>query len=437
MSKQRACLKLKNGIAFLTLLLIGLLSVQSDVVLAQSAGLEIQWNTTYGSNGASSVIQTQDGGFAIAGANATRLTSAGYPVYDYAPLLIKINNSGEIEWIKSYHQTGGIHSIMDTKDSGYLLLGSNWLLKTDSQGNLQWVRTFYLPQTMGFTVVEDGNYVIVGFAENPATTYNYGVILKYNATGELLWQKSFNGSQIDVAATVILQSNDINGYYFAGSWDKSFWFVKLDSYGNIVWNQTYKFQEAAHVSPLTFHSIAQTQDNGYILGGTDGKYAWLVKTDSNGKEQWYQRYSYNNFVSVAQEKNGQYVALSNSQIIGMNSYGNELWNESFNDAENSESSNANSTSIYAASGILSNDGSLVVVGSVNYLINNTYNVWAAKFAPQPVPSYTATATPNQATGNANDSMAFLIPLIITSIAIVVVLGTAAISVYLKKRKQVP
>jgi len=129
-----------------------------------------------------------------------------------------------------------------------------------------------LQQIMGFTAIEDGSYVIVGYADNPTTAYYYAVVLKCNSNGDLLWQKAFQGDKINVAATVILQSNDDNSHYFAGSWDQSFWFVKLDSYGTIVWNHTYNYQDASGVSPLTFHSIAQTQDNGYILAGTDGKY---------------------------------------------------------------------------------------------------------------------------------------------------------------------
>jgi hypothetical protein len=278
MSTQIACLKLKGCIVLFALLLTGLLLGQSVFVLAQSTGLEIQWSKTYGSGGASWVIQTQDGGFMIAGANTTRLTTGIFEQYNYTTLLIKTNSAGEAEWTKYYPKINGSVIIMQTADSGYLLLNcgseiySSGLWKMDSQGNVEWTRLVDLQQIMGFTAIEDGSYVIVGYADNPTTAYYYAVVLKCNSNGDLLWQKAFQGDKINVAATVILQSNDDNSHYFAGSWDQSFWFVKLDSYGTIVWNHTYNYQDASGVSPLTFHSIAQTQDNGYILAGTDGKY---------------------------------------------------------------------------------------------------------------------------------------------------------------------
>ena len=135
----------------------------------------IQWSKTYDTGGASSIIQTQDGGFMIAGANRTRLPTV-YTMYNYTTLLVKTNNSGEVEWTKTFPGTNGLGWIMQTTDSGYLLLGrsaySGWLLKTDSQGNLEWNRTVDLQQNglqqiMGFTVAKDGSYVIAGYAENP------------------------------------------------------------------------------------------------------------------------------------------------------------------------------------------------------------------------------------------------------------------------------
>jgi hypothetical protein len=417
---------LKVGIALLTLLLIGLLLVPSEYVLAQSAPLKIQWSKTYGSGGASGVIQTQDGGFVILGANATRLPTVVFTMYNYTSLLIKTNSAGEVEWIKTYPGTNGIDWITQTTDSDYLLLGhgsySSWLLETDSQGNIEWNRTINLQQTMGFTATEDGSYIIVGYAENPVTAYNYAVVLKYNANGDLLWQKTVQEDKINVAATVILQSDNSSSYYVAGSWNQSFWFVKLNSDGNIVWNQTYNYQDTSGISPLTFHSIAQTQDNGYILGGTDGKYAWLVETDSDGNEQWHRRYDCDNFISVAQEKTGQYVAFSHLQIVSMDIFGNELWNESYNDAETSESSIANSTSTYAASGIVSNDGSLVVVGSANDLIDNTYDFWAAKFVPESATPPGETSPPSPTT------------LIVIAVIILAVAGVSLL-VYFKKHKR--
>ncbi len=371
-----ACLKVKSGIGLLTLLLVALLLVQSDYVLAESAGLETRWSKTYDTGGASSIIQTNDGGFMIAGANRTRLPTAVFTMYNYTTLLVKTDDSGEAEWTKTYPGTNGVEWVMQTTDSGYILLGRNvysgWLSKTDSQGNLEWNRTIDLQQVMGFTVTEDGSYIIAGYVENPSTAYNYALILKYSANGDLLWQKTFQGNIINVAATVILQSSDSRSYYVAGSWNMSFWFVKLNSDGNVVWNQTYSYQDASGVSPLTFHSIAQTKDNGYILSGTDGRYAWLVKTDSEGNEDWHQRYDFVAFISAITSDSG-YVAFTNTEMFKTDTLGNVQCSEFYNSTD--------PASTQAYSGIVTNDGGFAVAGSLGHP-NSALYFWAAKFAPE-------------------------------------------------------
>ena len=77
-------------------------------------------------------IQMQDGGFVFTG---------GYgPVW-----LVKTNSNGFIEWIKSYDAVGS-HAIIQTSDKGFLIAGNKQsdglLIKTDQVGNIQWMKTF-------------------------------------------------------------------------------------------------------------------------------------------------------------------------------------------------------------------------------------------------------------------------------------------------------
>ena len=404
----------------LALFLTLLFNISIPCIKAATDTPQIHWSKTYDTGSASSIIQTQDGGFMIAGANRTRLPTVVLTMYNYTTLLVKTNNSGEVEWIKTYPGTNGVDLIMQTVDSGYLLLGrgvySGWLLKTDSQGNIEWSRTIDLQEIMGFTATEDGSYVIAGYAEEPAIAYSYAVVLKYSANGDLLWQKTFQGIKIDVAATVILQSNDSSSYYISGSWNMSFWFVKLDSNGNIVWNQTYSYQDASGISPLTFHSIAQTKDNGYILTGTDGKYAWMVKTDSEGNEEWHQRYDFVTFTSAAQTSDSGYIAFNDTELVKTDSAGNIQWSESYNSTD--------PDSAHANSGIVTNDGDFAVAGSIDHPDSTTLYFWAAKFAPESInPTPTTEASPPFST-----TVAIVIAVIIVVAVITVLLF------YFKKRK---
>ena len=93
------------------------------------------WNKTYGGTGddrVPSVIQTSDKGYAMAG----RTQSYGAGSDDF--WLVKTDSSGNAQWNKTYGGTGGdiAWSVIQTNDGGYAIVGWNgadaWLVKTDS-----------------------------------------------------------------------------------------------------------------------------------------------------------------------------------------------------------------------------------------------------------------------------------------------------------------
>ncbi len=77
-------------------------------------------------------IQSQDGGLVFMG------RSSGI-------WLIKTDADGNVQWIKSYHGSDG-HAVIQTPDGGFLIAGGlhkdGLLIKTDGIGNLQWTKTF-------------------------------------------------------------------------------------------------------------------------------------------------------------------------------------------------------------------------------------------------------------------------------------------------------
>jgi hypothetical protein len=270
---------------------------------------DAQWNKTYGGvndESAYSVVVTDDGGYALAG--YTR--SFGVGGADF--WLVKTDSSGNQQWNRTYGETGNDYarSVVQTADGGYALAGYTesfdmnseddfWLVKTDSSGNQQWNKTYGGRQyyrdygDIAWSMVQagDGGYVLAGL------TWSYGIggngdfwLVKTDSFGNVQWNMTYGGGDYDYALSVI-QAGD-GGYVLAGltysfGVNGDFWLVKTDSFGNQQWNKTYGGTKTDYAS-----SIIQANDGGYVLAGYTYSYGvgngdfWLVKTDSFGNLQW-------------------------------------------------------------------------------------------------------------------------------------------------------
>ena len=105
------------------------------------------------------------------------------------------------------------------------------------------------------------------------------------------WNRTYGGSGIE-RAEYILQTSD-GGYLIAGKThlcddcSSDLWLVRTDLNGNEQWNMRIGVD---HVSSFDF--IQQTRDGGYVLAGRtvssgiNRRDIWLLKSDTNGSEQW-------------------------------------------------------------------------------------------------------------------------------------------------------
>jgi hypothetical protein len=299
------------------------------------------WTRTYGGihwDSPNSVIQTSDGGYAIAGKTEPSGTFADF-------WLVKTDSNGAQAWSKTY---GGInadaaYSVIQTSDEGYAIIGVTYsfgvsgdccLVKTDMNGVMQWSRVFGGTNSdLGYSVVQtgDGEYVIAG------ETSSYGAgnadfwLIKTDADGNLIWNRTFGGSNTDSASTVV-QTTDggyaLAGYtssFGAGSYD--LWLIKTDANGNMQWNKTYGGAGTEYTYTHA-QSVVQTVDGGYALAGETSSFGagyddfWLVKTDSVGNIQWNKTYggeSYEMGCSMVQTKDGGYALAGDTLSYGAGS----------------------------------------------------------------------------------------------------------------------
>jgi len=345
----------------LTLLLMGMLTLAFNV---QPVGSFVpppkpQWTQTYGgwsTDEAWSVVQTSDGGYALAGYTSTY----GAGSSDF--WLIKTDSSGNPQWNKTYGGTNWevCYCAVQTSDGGYALAGYTtsfgagsydfWLIKTDSSGNMEWNKTYggnIWDSCYCVIQTSDGGYALAGWTDSyGAGGWDFWLI-KTDSSGNMEWNKTYGGTNNDIAYSVV-QTSD-GGYalaggtrsYGAGSID--FWLIKTDSAGNPQWNQTYggTYGELCRC-------VVQTNDGGYALaGGGDpfgaGHYDfWVVKTGSTGNMLWNRTYGGANYDvgwSMVERNDGGYAIVGYTAsygagnndfwLIRTDSNGNMEWNQTF------------------------------------------------------------------------------------------------------------
>jgi len=134
-------------------------------------------------------------------------------------------------------------------------------------------------QAYSVLVMSDSNFVVIG-----ATTSNDGDVsgnhgnwdwwvVKVNMYGDIVWQKTYGGTNNEFAYSI--QETQNKGFAIAGSSRSNdgdvsgnqglsdYWIVRLDSVGNILWQNSFggSGEERAN-------SIDQTTDGGFIITGT-------------------------------------------------------------------------------------------------------------------------------------------------------------------------
>jgi len=318
------------------------LAVNDYWLVKIDAEANLQWSKSYGGSDddiGKRLIQTNDGGFALIGYSKSDDGDASNNEGFHDNWILKLDASGNLEWEKSFGFSGHDHSydVVQTDDGGYFFAGflditaSNgegssgkgnyltrhgvgefWGTKLSANGTLEWRRYFggtNNDRAHGLVKSNDGGFVLSGFSESddfdissPKGSYDFWV-LKINSSGELVWEKSFGGTGIEISYD-IAKTND-NAYVITGNTfsndtnisknngKSDVWLIKIDDSGNLIWEKTFggsEFDAAQSVRP--------TKDGGFLLAGNSKSNdfdltqnsgendIWILKTDANGNLLW-------------------------------------------------------------------------------------------------------------------------------------------------------
>ena len=328
-----------------------------------------------------SVQQNSDGEYIITG------STGSYGNGDSDVYLLKTDANGDSLWSKTFggaNQDYG-SSLQLTSDGGYIITGRTeyingdkdvYLIKTDENGDSLWTKT-YGGSSVDFGLfvkqTTDDGFIIAGGTESYGNGGRDVYLLKTDTNGDTLWTKTFGGSVFDVG-TCVQQTTDsgyiiIGGTNSFGNGNRDAYLIKTDANGDTLWTKTF-----GGTAFDLGNSVKQTTDGGYIITGrtvsfgAGDKDVYLIKTDSIGAELWYQTFGGSAFDlgnSVKQTSDGGYIIAGGTNssgsgdrdayLIKTNASGSELWSRTFGGA-----------SFEVANSLqLTSDGGYIIIGGTD------------------------------------------------------------------------
>jgi hypothetical protein len=216
-------------------------------------------------------------------------------------------------WFKTYgfQYRDNAYCVIEASGGGFVLSGyvdyglggqqDFFILRVDATGNQIWNSTFNTPQgSTAYRIVElsTGGYVAAGYVHNgPALRDHDTWVIHVDASGNHIWNQTFgrfSGREscfdlIEVSTGGVLLASYTDMYGTPREYDM--WLIRLDAAGNHLWNQTY-----GGTGDDFGHSVVETSGGDFVfLGHTDSfgagrRDAWLVKTDSLGNHLWNMTY---------------------------------------------------------------------------------------------------------------------------------------------------
>jgi len=295
----------------------------------------IEWQNTIGGSGLDDcrrVIQCSDGNYIIAGRSDSNIsgdkTENSQGGLDY--WILKLNSTGSILWQNTIggSSTETIEEIIETADNEIMVFGDSfsdvsgdktipsygnrdfWVLNLDSLGNILWQKVIGGSGDEilnGVVVCPDGGYLLGGNSTSSISGdkseiniggYDFWIV-KISDEGIVEWEETIGGISSDNIYALeyfndgyIIGGNSLSGV----SGDKTeptnggydYWFVKIDSLGNIIYQKAYGGNKDDAIVCATLSLDGNLILGGYSysglsgdksepnLGGTNNFDIWLI-----------------------------------------------------------------------------------------------------------------------------------------------------------------
>ncbi len=297
----------------------------------------------------SDVYATSDGGFAACGIGTEEVLHNGV-------WLVKTDQNGLLHWQRRYfrgvnNETDWGISLIQLDDDGFAVGGQfaqagggNTLkfgvLRTDSEGNLDWMRTYGNEEIFAdacFALIETkgGNILAAGRQSWDQGLTGYAVLI--SGDGDVIWERYYPGTPEIFA----IREVENEGYVMAGHWN----IMKIDQNGEIIWQRRYNQCHFKDMVSCGGEGFALVYTTGYFDHSMIDTAIVLTRVDNEGEMLWEARHlfdrnenypSFQHYIKLARFNDGgfiisaQLVEAANprrnySYLLRTDQNGNVMW----------------------------------------------------------------------------------------------------------------
>lgn len=298
-----------------------------------------QWARQYGGADVDipfAIKYTTDGGTIVAGYTDSKDGDVSpQPNREYWDLwVVKLDRCGNIQWERSFGGSNyeSARDVMQTADGGYIVAGETnssdggvvtgfggtkdiWILKLNPTGTLLWQKRYGgsgLDIANHIHLLTDGTFLLTASSSsndgnitgNHGTGgYTDGVLMKLDASGNLMWSKCFGGSKNEE----LLDIEIINGKTYLAGYANStdgdippqqknydVWLLALDANGNKIFSKVYGGSQNDVAYSMTKGADGTltlagytTSTDGDVSGAQGSQDYWIINVNpANGKLNW-------------------------------------------------------------------------------------------------------------------------------------------------------
>lgn len=245
-------------------------------------------------------------------------------------------------------------SVLQTADNGYVIFGYTesfgaglqdiLIVKTNSSGDIQWVKTHggAMDEGSGGNILQlaSGEFIVCAGTESYGAGSRDICLIKLDTSGDTLWTRTYGNSNYDYPSTVLQTADE--GFIICGitfSSPTNLYMIKVDSNGNLLWNKTY-----IELDGDVTNSIDALADGGFIVTGftfSGGVTNYLLKIDLLGSVVWHKAFlgisgngykihvtSDNGYI-ITGNTNGFGAGESDMYLIKTDVFGDTMWTRTF------------------------------------------------------------------------------------------------------------